>query len=167
MAEHEPLIVNVNDAEECGESAGQWGGYWRVLTPGLPRVGHVGVNFSRVPPGQSACPFHYHMVDDEVFYVLRGRGVLRYGDSLTEIGPGDCVTCPAGAKVAHQIANPFDEDLEYLAIGGDDPNEVCGYPDSGKVMVRALKTVGRLERRDYMDGEPDRPKVFDLIAAGG
>jgi len=107
------------------------------------------------------------MVDDEVFYVLRGRGVLRYGDSLTEIGPGDCVTCPAGAKVAHQIANPFDEDLEYLAIGGDDPNEVCGYPDSGKVMVRALKTVGRLERRDYMDGEPDRPKVFDLIAAGG
>lgn len=43
-----------------------------------------------------------------------------------------------------------------------DPHEVCGYPDNGKVMVRALKTVGRLERRDYMEGEPDPPRIFTL-----
>ena len=112
MAENEPLVINAADAEEIEHRSGQWGGFYKVLTPGVPRMGHLGVNLSRLPPGHTTCPFHYHMLEDEVFYVLRGRGVLRYGDSLREIGPGDCVACPAGTRIAHQIANPFDEDLE-------------------------------------------------------
>jgi uncharacterized cupin superfamily protein len=51
----------------------------------------------------------------------------------------------------------------YLAIGPRDPHEVCGYPDSGKVMVRGVGTVGRLEATAYMDGEPEVPTVFDLL----
>jgi uncharacterized cupin superfamily protein len=97
-----------------------------------------------------------------VFYVLSGRGVFRYGDELQEIGPGDCLSCPAGTGVAHQIANPFEEDLVFLAIGPNDPHEVCTYPDSGKVMVRALHQVGHLRQAPYMEGEPDMPKILDL-----
>jgi hypothetical protein len=48
-------------------------------------------------------------------------------------------------------------------MGPHDPHEVCGYPDSGKIFVRSERTVGYLKPADYMDGEPDRPRILDLI----
>jgi uncharacterized cupin superfamily protein len=68
------------------------------------------------------CPFHYHMLEDEVFFIISGRGVLRCGEEVRPLRAGDCVYCPAGTRVAHQLANPFDEDLVYLAIGPHNPN---------------------------------------------
>jgi len=159
-------VFNIAELPEVTEREGEWASTWKVLTPNMrARGGSLGVNYMRIPPQAAAVPFHYHAREDEVFYVLAGRGVLRYGDELIDIRPGDCIACPAGTKVAHQIANPYDEDLEYLAIGPRDPHEVCGYPDSGKVMVRSEKKVGYLRETPYMDGEPARPRVLDLIEA--
>ncbi|MFM0592774.1 MULTISPECIES: cupin domain-containing protein [Paraburkholderia] len=159
-----PLVVNVADVKEIEQMEGDhWGGAWKPLTPALDASpGRLGANLSRVPPGRTACPFHTHAREDEVFFVLSGRGIFRHGDTVQEIRTGDCISCPAGTGVAHQLANPFDEDLVYFAVGLNDPHEVCTYPDSGKVMIRSLKTVGRLTEAPYMDGEPDRPKVLDL-----
>jgi uncharacterized cupin superfamily protein len=167
MTESPPLIVNVEDVAEIDHQEGDhWGGTYRPLTPALAALtGRLGVNLTRVPPQRSACPFHSHRREDEVFYVLAGRGIFRYGETLREIRPGDCISCPAGTGIAHQIANPFDEDLIYLAIGGNDPDEIGVYPDSGKVMVRALRTIGYLTPAPYMDGEPERPKILDLFEA--
>ena len=166
-----PVVVNARDLEESVHLDGDhWGGAYKVLTPALGGadgrgMGRLGVNETRLPPGRALCPFHYHQREDEVFYVLSGKGVLRSGDRLIDIGPGDCISCPAGDGVAHQIANPFDEDLVYLAIGPNDPDEVCVYPDSGKIMVRSLRTVGVLEKTDYMHGEGSISPIFDMIAA--
>lgn len=123
------------------------------------------MNQTRLPKGHVACPFHHHLREDEAFFVLSGRGVLRYGDTLWELRPGDCVSCPAGTGVAHQIANPYDEDLVYLGIGLNDPHEVCVYPDSGKIMVRAYHQVGFLRTTPYMEGESADPQIFALIDA--
>jgi uncharacterized cupin superfamily protein len=169
MAGEAQWIVNVDDVEEEEYLEGErWGHAFKVLTPSLGRGGRrLGVNQTRLPPGRTAGPFHYHQREDEVFFVLSGRGVLRYGDELVDLRAGDTVSCPAGSGVAHQIANPYDEDLVYLAIGINDDDEVCVYPDTGKVMVRSLKRVGYLEKTPYMEGEPDHPKIFELIAARG
>jgi uncharacterized cupin superfamily protein len=155
-------FVNVADAEEIATGEGVWKSSYKVLTPSMTRPGALGVNQTRLPPGSVSCPFHWHLREDEVFFVLSGRGVLRYGDDVYEIRAGDCVSCPANTGVAHQICNPFDEDLVYLGIGPNDPHEVCVYPDSGKVMVRGLKRVGFLEKTEYMAGEPEPPRIFDL-----
>ena len=48
----------------------------------------------------------------------------------------------------------------YLGIGPHDPHEVCGYPDSGKVLVRGMNAVGRLQNTAYIDGEPNPPIVL-------
>ena len=161
-------VCNLADAPEVTDRHQGWASTWKVLTPGMrERGGSLGVNHMRIPPGHAAVPFHYHAREDEAFYVLAGRGVLRYGEELIDIGPGDCIACPAGTKIAHQIANPYTQDLEYLAIGSHDPHEVCGYPDTGKVFVRSEKVVGYLKAAEYMDGEPDRPKILDLIAERG
>lgn len=159
-----PFVVNAAEAKEEEMLEGEhWGHAWKVLTPSLGK-GRLGVSQTRLPPGRVAVPFHFHQREDEVFFVLSGRGVLRYGEVLREVGPGDCIACPARSGVAHQLANPFDEDLVYLAIGHNDPDEVCVYPDTGKVLVRSLQSVGRLERTPYMDGEPAVPRVLALLA---
>lgn len=157
-------VLNVEEAEEHESLDGEyWGGGYKDLTPSMvANGGALCVNMSRTPPGRIGCPFHYHMLDDEVFYVLSGSGVLRYGDQIIPIGPGDCISCPAGTRNGHQIANTGTEDLVYLGIGRNSPNEVCAYPDSNKVMVRALKTVGFLTKTDYMEGEPETPRILEL-----
>ena len=134
-----------------------------MLTPYMSANGGVvTMNVSRLPPRRVGCPFHFHMLDDELFFVLSGIGMLRYGEAIIPIRPGDAISCPAGTKVAHQIVNTGGEDLVYLGIGADSPNEVAVYPDSGKIMVRALKTVGVLSKTEYMAGEPERPLILDL-----
>lgn len=161
-------VVNVDQVTEEDFRAGDcWGGLDKRLTPSMrPKGGRLGVSLSRLQPGRTMCPFHYHMLEDEVFFVLSGRGVLRYGDDVRDLRPGDCVSCPAGTGVAHQIANPFEDDLSYLAIGPHDPNEVAVYPDSGKVLVRSLKQVGFLEKTPYLEAEPAPPRVFALARRG-
>jgi uncharacterized cupin superfamily protein len=156
-------VVNVDEVEEVGQTEGAWGGFDKLLTPSMrPKGGRLGVSHSRVPPGHTMCPFHYHQREDEVFFVHSGRAILRYGDDVRALRAGDCVSCPAGTQIAHQIANPFDEDLTYLAIGPHDPDEICVYPDSGKVMVRNLRRVGFFEATEYLAGEPAQPKIFEL-----
>ena len=157
-------VVNEDAVEEHIQLHGEhFGGYYKVLTPAMrPGGGKLGMNRTRVPPGRAVCPFHHHVLEDEVFYILAGTGVLRYGDQLAPLRAGDCVSCPAGTKTAHQIANTGDEDLIYLAVGNYEPNEVCGYPDSDKVMVRSLGTVGTLDKTEYHHGEADPPKIFAL-----
>jgi uncharacterized cupin superfamily protein len=159
-------IVNINDVEEIESTDGEfWGSYDKPLTPALePRMGHLGVVATRIKPGQTGCPFHTHQLEDEVFFILAGRGVFRYGDALTEVKTGDCISCPAGSGTAHQFANPFDVDLVYLSIGMNDPNEVCTYPDSGKIMVRSLNKLGVLKETKYLDGEPGLPRIFQMAS---
>jgi hypothetical protein len=146
MEDVQSIVVNLDEAPEIDYLKGDhWGSVFKILTPSMrERGGSLGVNWNRVPPGRS------------------GRGVLRYGDEIMELRAGDCVSCPAGTGIAHQIVNTFDEGLTYLAIGLHDPDEVGFYPDSGKVMVRSLQRVGWLENVEYLDGEPDPPRIFEL-----
>jgi uncharacterized cupin superfamily protein len=160
-----PMIVNVDELAETERAVGQFGAAFQSLTPSMrPRGGSLGVKRMRLKKGRTTCPFHHHLREDEAFFVLSGRGVLRYGEELRQIRAGDCISCPAGTGVAHQIANPYDEDLVYLAIGVFDPHEVCVYPDTGKVMVRGAKLLGRVAAAQYFDDEPQPPKIFALAA---
>lgn len=158
-----PMIVNMNELPEQERVVGHYGAAFQSLTPSMvPRGGRLGINRMRLAKGRATCPFHYHLREDEAFVVLSGKGVLRYGDEVREIREGDCVSCPAGTQIAHQIANPYDQDLVYLAIGLFDPHEVCVYPDSDKVQVRGVKMRGHLTPKEYFDDEPQPPKIFAL-----
>jgi uncharacterized cupin superfamily protein len=160
-----PMVVNMYELPEVERFYGTFGAGFQNLTPSMvPRGGKLGVNRMRLGKGRTTVPFHYHLREDEAFVVLEGRGVLRYGGELREVRAGDCISCPAGTQVAHQIANPYDDDLVYLAIGPFDPHEVCVYPDSDKVAVRGVKMRGHLTPKEYFDDEPQPPKIFELAA---
>lgn len=159
-------VTNVEDTPVEGGGEAPWASRYQVLTPHMREAGgKLGVVLNRLPSGSLGCPFHWHAREDEVFYILEGRGVLRYGEETRELRPGDCISCPAGKQVAHQIGNPYDDDLVYLAMGNHDPDEICGYPDNGKVMLRHLQSVGRLDVLDYFEGEPESPILFTQASA--
>jgi uncharacterized cupin superfamily protein len=96
----------------------------------------LGYNITAVPPGKSAYPFHSHRVNEEMFFVLQGRGEVRIGDQVYPIRTGDFIACPAGGiETAHQIRNTGTDELRYLAVSTQQSPEVCEYPDSGKFGV--------------------------------
>jgi len=104
------------------------------------RVGHLlgakdlGYSYDVVPPGKSACPFHNHRAEEEMFFIVKGSGTLRYGTETRKIREGDVICCPTGGpETAHQIINDSDSDLAYLSVSTMMPAEVCEYPDSKKV----------------------------------
>lgn len=115
----------------------------------------VGVNLDEIAPGKQSCPFHHHQREEEHFFVLRGRCVLRSGTQRFTMGASDYVCFPPGTGVAHCFENPFEEPCLMLVIGTRDPNEVVVYPDSGKALVHALRALLPLPEKslDYWDGE--------------
>lgn len=125
-----------------------------------PRVGakHLGYSYDILPPGKTGCPFHSHHAEEEMFFVIRGSGLLRYGSETRRIRTGDFIACPTGGpETAHQIVNDSDAPLEFISVSTVMPAEVCEYPDSGKIGAFGSGTVRHLMRPshalDYWDGE--------------
>jgi uncharacterized cupin superfamily protein len=99
---------------------------------GLQRVG---LNLVRVRPGKNSFPLHVHACEEEFVFVLAGRGVVRLGDARFEVAHGDFVGFPAGGP-PHQVHNPYDEDLVYLAGGERRETDVMEFPKAGRTIVR-------------------------------
>ncbi len=94
----------------------------------------LGYSYDVVPPGKTSCPFHSHYGEEEMFFIIKGRGKLRYGSECRVIRAGDIICCPTGGpETAHQITNDSDAELAYLSVSTMMPAEVCEYPDSKKV----------------------------------
>jgi uncharacterized cupin superfamily protein len=101
-----------------------------------PLVGakDLGYSYDVVPPGKRSCPFHSHRAEEEMFFIVRGSGLLRYGNETRKVRAGDFICCPTGGpETAHQIVNDSAEELAYISVSTMMPAEVCEYPDSGKV----------------------------------
>lgn len=94
----------------------------------------LGYSYDVVPPGKRSCPFHSHRGEEEMFFIVKGTGTLRYGDETRPIRAGDVICCPTGGpETAHQIVNDSNGELAYLSISTMMPAEVCEYPDSNKI----------------------------------
>lgn len=94
----------------------------------------LGYSYDVVPPGKRSCPFHSHRGEEEMFFIVKGEGTLRFGAETRKIRAGDLICCPTGgAETAHQIINDSAAELAYLSVSTMMPAEVCEYPDSKKI----------------------------------
>lgn len=112
---------------------------YRHLT--LASVGEdyrVGVAIEELAPGMRSNPAHYHIHEEEHVFILEGTMTVRYGDERFPVGPGDYAAFPAGLRAGHCFINDSGSVCRYVVLGENDPDEVAVYPDSGKVLVRAL-----------------------------
>ncbi|WP_395401055.1 cupin domain-containing protein [Pseudoduganella sp. UC29_106] len=102
------------------------------------RIGaqHLGYNITEVPPGKRAFPIHNHRVNEEMFFILEGRGEVRVGEQTYAIRAGDIIACPPGGRdTAHQIVNSGTVPLRYLAVSTKLRPDIVEYPDSDKFAV--------------------------------
>lgn len=74
-----------------------------------------GRNFAHtiVPPGAST-GLHTHTDSLEVYYILKGQGLVNDNGQMQEIYPGDVLFTKLGE--AHSIENTGVENLEFIAI---------------------------------------------------
>ena len=115
-----------------------------------------------LPPGKKSFPLHTHTVTEEAMYVLSGKAKVRTPEGLTEIGPGDFVSFPAGGP-AHQVVNDGTETLTYVAISVNMVGaDIVDYPDSGKIALsqgsfpKGKRMVFKSkDAADYFADEPD------------
>ena len=122
----------------------------------------LGASYDIIAPGKTACPYHLHHAQEEMFVVLEGSGTLRVAGERLPIKAGDVIFIPAGPEYPHQILNTSDQPLKYLSVSTMEQPEICEYPDSGKFLAEGSLASGRpfevIDRKgaslDYWDGEP-------------
>jgi len=149
-------VVNIDElALERGEQGAQYA--WNSTRIG-PKLGakDLGYSYDVIPPGKRGCPFHSHRAEEEMFFIVRGSGTLRYGRETRRIRAGDFICCPTGGPdTAHQIINDSDAELAYISVSTMMPAEVCEYPDSGKVGAFGGSGESRLRHVTEMSAAVD------------
>jgi uncharacterized cupin superfamily protein len=93
----------------------------------------VGASMWKLPPGESAYPYHFHYSDEEIVIVLSGRPTLRTPAGARVLEPGEAVHFGLGEDGAHQISNPTDEEVRFLAVSTNGAPDIVVYPDSNKI----------------------------------
>lgn len=66
-----------------------------------------------VNPGCSI-GLHEHSGEEEIFYVIRGKGIIDDNGEKKEVAPGDAILTGGGAS--HAVENNGAEPLEMLAV---------------------------------------------------
>ena len=127
----------------------------------------TGIKLYDVLPGKLMSPPHSHSAEEEIFVVLGGSGAVEVwphprAASEPELWPGGHDRHPV--REGHTIASPAgrgrplgiragEDGLRVLAYGTRDPNDITYYPRSGKVSLRGVGVIGRIQQLDYWDGE--------------
>jgi uncharacterized cupin superfamily protein len=116
-----------------------------------------GLNHVALAPATTGAPAHCHSLEEELFVVLDGEGVLelwgRGADAPEErpVARGEAIARPAGTGVAHALRAGADG-LTYLAYGTREPSDMCFYPQSGRVSLRGLGIALRSPEIEALPG---------------
>jgi uncharacterized cupin superfamily protein len=119
-----------------------------------------GITVYEVPPGQSVCPYHYEVGEEEWLLVLEGTPTLRHPEDSEKLRPWDVVFFPRGPEGAHGIGNETDATVRVLMFSTVVVPTATVYPDSDKVGIwtgdpQADVIARRDSAVDYYDGETE------------
>ena len=105
-------------------------------------------------PEQFSFPYHFHRHAEELMYVLSGSLTLRTSEGFHVLNQGDIIFFEMGETGVHQLFNHTEEPCTYLDIKTMLENDVCEYPDSGKISVSHYREIfEKTSQVDYFKGE--------------
>ena len=124
---------------------------------GSERLGfHVG----ELAPGKFLCPYHKHDSEEELLVILDGEATVRQDGKKFLVRKNDLIFYKVG--VTHQLYNHTDKVCRVLTIANKDPNDVCFYPDSGKINFRRHGKIFQEGKEvDYFTDEKNRNSFWD------
>ena len=115
------------------------------------------VNVYKLLPGMSAYPYHYHLENEECFYIISGEGILKTPDGERKVVAGDLLFFPSGKNGAHKLTNSSEsKSLVYIDFDVIYSVNVAVYPDSEKVGIwsdNVTKILPLNSELSYFDGE--------------
>jgi uncharacterized cupin superfamily protein len=144
-------ISNIADVEPVVFRRGRVEARARFLGRALG-ARRTALNLTTLAPAGEAAQPHCHSAIEELFVVLEGDGMLLLGADEEEhpLRAGSLVSRPAGTGVPHGF-RAGGRGMTMLMYSDVDPNDMCFYPRSGKVLVRGLGIVFRPERVGFWD----------------
>ena len=83
-----------------------------LLAPGQFGTQNLSVTWVEGEPGSEQA-VHSHEGREQVYIIVQGRGAMRVGDEVEEVGPGTLIYVPPGA--GHSIKNVGEERLIYVS----------------------------------------------------
>ena len=83
-----------------------------LLAPGQFGTQNLSVTWVEGEPG-SEQNVHSHEGREQVYVIVQGRGAMRVGDEVEEVGPGTLIYVPPGT--GHSIKNIGEERLVYVS----------------------------------------------------
>jgi uncharacterized cupin superfamily protein len=89
----------------------------------------AGLSRYRMGPGERAMPVHVHADEEEIFYVLGGRGLSWLRGRTYGVSAGDCILHRAGAEPHTIIAG--EEPLDVLAFSSGSDTQMTWLPRAG------------------------------------
>lgn len=140
-------IAIANCATIGGSEIGQ-GENRFVIKPvvGLGEGERCAVHFVEVGPGNSAFGYHWHEMNEEVFYIISGSGIVRTEKGELAVKAGDAIAFPAGKSGAHSIRNASDsEKLVYIDFDAVNIPDLVHLPDIGKAMYTGPHSSGMID----------------------
>ncbi|HWF54342.1 MAG TPA: cupin domain-containing protein [Solirubrobacteraceae bacterium] len=141
-------ITHFDEARGIDYALGHLTSRWTLLGEAAGSV-RVGVRRIQVPAGSWTTPAHEHGREEEIFYVLAGRGVSWQRGKTADVRAGDCIVYlpRRGAHSLHAV-----EPIDVLAFGPRFADEVPRFPRLGYSLVggRAVQTTpGVIERAPF------------------
>jgi uncharacterized cupin superfamily protein len=101
----DPRMVNIAEL-----SWRQWSRSKHIMVEFKDPARHLGLTVSgfrieRLAPGKQASPLHRHHLQEEMFLILGGSGVLRHGNREVPVKPGDFIVYLPGEPAPHTFVN--------------------------------------------------------------
>lgn len=139
----------------------------KTATPRLSQLvksEHLEFDIRLLNPGQYSFPYHFHRHAEELMVIISGSLTLRTQDGLEIINQGDLIFFEMGKSGVHQLFNHTKEPSTYLDIKTFSENDICEYPDSGKVNISHYREVFEKKSEvDYFKGEENIKEIWNKL----
>jgi len=157
FSEVSPRPANIVNVDECPDYPEEI--HSKELAGSLGSV-RAGLNWLDLKEGQHSSGFHCHSLEEEVFVVLEGEGVLELWASpisvergATEredvpVRAGHVIARPPGTRMSHRFT-AGGAGMQMLVYGTREPNDIAYYPHSRKLFFRGVGVIVDAEHVPY------------------
>lgn len=115
-------------------------------------------------PDQYSFPYHFHRHAEELMMIISGSLTLRTKEGFQIVEQGEIIFFETGEGGVHQFYNHTKAPSTYLDIKTSIANDVCEYPDSGKIAVSMANEI--YEKNTYVDyfkGEENIKSIWESL----
>jgi uncharacterized cupin superfamily protein len=135
-------LCHWDDVERDRRDVGEMRSWWRDLGEAAGSTA-VGVQRVEIDPGARIGPVHVHGAEEEIFFVLGGRGLAWIDGAVHEIGRNDTIVYPAGGPTHTLIA--ADDGLDVLCFGENADPPLVHLPRAGVLRRGSFWTLAGVE----------------------